>query len=72
MKKPSKTAAEIEASIKVEMEMICDWPTDIAISVRPEGDTWEVVFAQTPRDPSQRDMILLIAEALKCEVDLKV
>ena len=28
MKKPSKTAAELEASIKVEMEDICDWPTD--------------------------------------------
>ena len=27
MKKPSKTAAELEASIKVEMEDICDWPT---------------------------------------------
>ena len=29
MKKPSKTAAELEASIKVEMEDICDWPTDM-------------------------------------------
>jgi hypothetical protein len=35
MKKPSKTAAELEASIKVEMEDICDWPTDMAISVQP-------------------------------------
>ena len=26
LKKPSKTAAELEASIKVEMEDICDWP----------------------------------------------
>ena len=33
MKKPSKTAAELEASIKVELEDICEWPTDIAISV---------------------------------------
>jgi hypothetical protein len=29
MKKPSKTEAELEASIKVEIEDICDWPTDI-------------------------------------------
>jgi hypothetical protein len=29
MKKASKTAAELEASIKVEMEDICDWPTDM-------------------------------------------
>jgi len=38
MKKPSKTAAELEASIKVEMEDICDWPTNMAISVQPDGD----------------------------------
>jgi hypothetical protein len=31
VKKPSKTAAELEASIKVEMEDICDWPTDMMI-----------------------------------------
>ena len=42
MKKPSKTAAELEASIKVEMEDICDWPTDMAISVQPDGDSWKV------------------------------
>ena len=40
MKKPSKTAAELEASIKVEMEDICDYPTDMAISVQPDGDSW--------------------------------
>jgi hypothetical protein len=38
MKKPSKTAAELEASIKVEMEDVCDWPTDMTISVQPDGD----------------------------------
>src|ERR1700730_16062655 len=42
MKKPSKTAAELEASIKVEMEDICDWPTDMMISVQPDGDSWKV------------------------------
>jgi hypothetical protein len=39
--KPGKTAAELEASIKVEMEDICDWPTDITISVQPDGDSWK-------------------------------
>ena len=42
MKKPSKTAAELEASIKVEMEDICDWPTDMAITVQRDGDSWKV------------------------------
>src|SRR6476620_7901388 len=40
MKKPSKTAAELEASIKVEMEYVCDWPTDMAICVWPDGHSW--------------------------------
>ena len=47
MKKPSKTAAELEASIKVEMEDMCDWPTDLAISVQPDGDSWKVAVMPT-------------------------
>ena len=35
MKKPSMTAAELEASVKVEMEDICDWPTDMVILFSP-------------------------------------
>ena len=46
MKNPGKTAAELEASIKVEMEDIRDWPTAIMISVRPDGDSWKVVVMQ--------------------------
>ena len=39
MKKPNKTAAELEALIRVEVEGISDLPTDIAIAVRPDGST---------------------------------
>jgi len=46
MKKPSRTAAELEASIKVELEEICDWPTDMTISVQPDGDSWKVAVMQ--------------------------
>ena len=49
MKKPSKTAAELEASIKVEMEDICDWPTDMAISIQPDGDSWKVAVKPSHR-----------------------
>jgi hypothetical protein len=74
MKKPSKTAGELEAAIKVEMEDICEWPTDMAVSVQPDGDSWRVVITQD--DPSDSDngrseMILMIAERLRCEFDLK-
>ena len=59
MKKPSKTAAELEASIKVEMEDICDWPTDMAISVQPDGDSWKVAVIQegSVEDTDRREMV---------------
>ena len=28
------------------MEDICDWPTDMAISVQPDGDSWKVNVVQ--------------------------
>jgi|SRR5882762_6643047 len=72
MKKPSKTAAELEASIKVEMEDICDWPTDIMISVQPDGDSWKVAVMQEGSvDDDRREMVEQIAARLKGEYDLK-
>jgi hypothetical protein len=71
--KPSKTAAELEASIKVEMEDICDWPTDMMISVQPDGDSWkaEVMQEGTLDDADRREMVEQIAARLKGEYDLK-
>jgi hypothetical protein len=73
MKKAAKTAAELEASIRVEMEDICDWPTDIAISVRPEGDTWKVVITHEGGvdETGRFEMIMLICDRLRSEFDLK-
>ena len=73
MKKPSKTAAELEASIKVEMEDICDWPTDIAIFVQSDGDSWTVKVVQegSVNDADRREMVEQIAARLKAEYDLK-
>jgi hypothetical protein len=66
MKKPSKTAAELEASIKVEMEDICDWPTDMTISVQPDGDSWKVKVVQegSVDDADRREMVEQIAARL--------
>ena len=74
MTKPSKTAAELEAAIKVEMEDICEQPTNIALSVQPDGDTWKVVVTQDiPKDDRDRfEMISLIADRLRSQFDLKV
>ena len=73
MKKPSKTVAELEASIKVEMEDICEGPTDIMISVQPDGDSWKVAVIQEgfPDDVDRREMVEQIAARLKAEYDLK-
>ena len=72
MKKPSKSAAELEASIKVEMEDICDYPTDMTISVQPDGDSWKVAVMQdTGDDTDRREMNEQIAARLKAEYDLK-
>ena len=73
MKKPNKTAAELEASIKVEMEDICDWPSDMMISVLPDGDSWKVAIMQggSLDDANRREMVEQIAARLKGEYDLK-
>ncbi len=71
MKKPAKTAAELEAIIKVEMEHISDLPTDIAVSVRPDGDTWKAVVMQRGGDSDRFEMIMLICDRLRSEFDLK-
>jgi hypothetical protein len=73
MKKPSKTASELEASIKVEMEDICDWPTDVAISVQPDGDSWKAAVMQegSEGDAGRREMVEQIAARLRAEYDLK-
>jgi hypothetical protein len=72
MKKPSKTAAELEASIKVEMEDICDWPTDMMVSVQPDGDSWKATIMQEGVDDAdRREMVEQIAARLKAEYDLK-
>jgi len=73
MKKPSKIAAELEASIKVEMEDICDWPTEITISVQPDGDSWKVAVTQegSVDDADRHEMVEQIAARLRAEYDLK-
>jgi hypothetical protein len=73
MKKPSKTAAELEASIKVEMEDICAEPTSMLIFIEPDGDSWKVRVLQdgTVDDADRREMVERIAAGLKTEYDLK-
>jgi len=58
LKKPAKTREELESAIRLEMEDICEWPTDLAISVAPHEDTWKVVIVTDgPQDADRCDMI---------------
>ena len=52
---------------------ICDWPTDIVISVQPDGDSWKVKVVQegSVDDADRREMVEQIAARLKGEYDLK-
>ena len=73
LKKPAKTREELESAIRLEMEDISDWPTDLAISVVPHEDSWKVeIMRDGPRQDADRcDMIEAIAERLRSQFDLK-
>ncbi|MCK1497868.1 MULTISPECIES: hypothetical protein [unclassified Bradyrhizobium] len=73
MKKPAKTREELEAAIRLEMEDVSDWPTDLAISVVPHEDSWKVeIMTDGPQQDAERcDMIEAIASRLRNQFDLK-
>lgn len=72
LKKRAKTREELESAIRMEMEDICDWPTDLAISVVPHEDSWKVVImTDGPQDAERCDMIERIADRLRSQFDLK-
>jgi hypothetical protein len=73
MKRPARFAEELEALIRVEMEEICAWPTGMAVSVRPEGETWKaVVMWEGPKSDDGRIEVVLqtIVDRLRAEYDL--
>src|SRR5882757_9353791 len=73
LKKPAKTREELEAAIRLEMEDICEWPTDLAISIVPYEDSWKVsIMRDGPQPDADRcEMIEAIADRLRNQFDLK-
>ena len=69
VKKPGKTATELEAMIKAEMEAISDQSTGTIVSVQPDGDSWkaQAVSEGSVDDQGVDDMIAHIADRLKTE-----
>jgi len=74
MKRPAKTATELEAMIRAEMEYICAWPLDMAVSVHPEGDTWKADIMQERRknDDGLAEVLQTIVHGLREEFDLQI
>ena len=73
LKKPAKTREELESAIRLEMEDISEWPTDLAISVVPHEDSWKVEIMRNgpQRDADRCEMIEAIADRLRIQFDLK-
>ena len=69
----AKTREELEAAIRLEMEDISEWPTDLAISVVPHEDSWKVaIMWDGPQQDADRcEMIQAIADRLRNQFDLK-
>ena len=72
MKRPARFAEELKALIRVEMEEICAWPTGMAVSVQPDGETWKaVVLQESPdTDAGVLEILMTIVDRLRAEYDL--
>jgi hypothetical protein len=72
MNKPTKTAAELEAMIRVEMGRLCPMPYGTLVSVQPDAGTWTVVIVRGgSEDDDFFDIIHLVARRLRTEFDLE-
>jgi hypothetical protein len=73
VKKPAKTREELEAAIRLEVEDLCGWPTDLAISILPHEDTWKVIIMSegSAGHAELSDMISSIADRLRSQFDLR-
>jgi hypothetical protein len=74
VKRPAKSAAELEALIRVEMEEICAWPTDMTVAVHPDGETWKTTIMHEGQevDAGLIEILQAIVNRLRLEFDLAI
>jgi hypothetical protein len=74
MKRPAKSAAELEALIRVEMEELCAWPTEMAVSVQPDGETWKanIMWGDRASDEDLIEILQAVVNRLRLEFDLAI
>ena len=76
MSKPTKTADELVAMAKAELKVHADCPDGIAISVIPDGATWEFratadeATAAKPGYPECVAMLVQIGDHLSKQYDV--
>jgi hypothetical protein len=71
-RKPTKTAAELEAAIKLELKEVDRFRPNIEVTILPDGESWKVVFPKDVTIEAQRfETILLISDRLRSQFDLK-
>jgi hypothetical protein len=72
MNKPTKTAAELEALIRVEMGRLCPMAYGTMVSVHPDAGTWRVAIVKGGADDDDFfDIIHLVVRRLQTEFDLE-
>lgn len=73
LQEAGESPQQLESVIRLEMEDISDWPTDLAISVVPHEDSLkvEIMRGGPQRDADRSDMIEAIADRLRSQFDLK-
>ena len=71
-RKPTKTASELEASIRFELKGLDDrlFP-NFEVTVLPDGESWKVVLPKDVTIEADRfETVLLIADRLRSQFDL--
>jgi hypothetical protein len=74
MKRPAKSATELELLIRVELEEICAWPTDMTVAVHPDGETWKATIMHEHQNPDAGliEVLETIVDRLRGEFDLAI
>jgi hypothetical protein len=69
--KPTKTAAELEASIRLELKQLDRLFPNFEVTVLPDGEGWKVVLPKDVTIEADRfETVLLIADRLRSQFDL--
>ena len=70
MRKPRKSAFEIEALIKWELAEVRNFTPGMSIRVLPDGSTWKLIVTEGSISAQRREIIELVGDRLRLKYDL--